>query len=457
MSEVGSHDTAVAVIGAGLAGLSATYQLQQAGVDVALYEANPERVGGRCWTERSFFAGGFTAEHGPERIDTEHQAIRDLAAELGLELYDHGSFIVAKEHTVTDDDADASSETIFQTAVREDMARRGIPLGKRPRNRPLSEAEIALDAMSIREWIEATIDGGLASPAAQEVGFELSMGAGRSLDELSAFTLTEFGLEAADERTSDARYQVRGGNSSIPEAVRARLAPGVLTLGGRLTRLAKTGDGYQLEFSTGNSVTAEAVILALPFTALRRVDLTDAGFSDTKLAAIEEFDLGLLSKVLMQFDRPQSDFPDWTGLVYSLEPRVIAMAGTGGQEGESMIVSTFVTGADCEALSNGVAHAPAPEAVVSPLLDVLDREVPGLRDAFTGLAWMDSWVDDEFTFGAYSSFRPGQVARFAHVVAIPEGGVFFAGEHTSADFQGFMNGAVESGQRAAREVLAYIA
>src|SRR5258705_12055145 len=79
----------VAVIGAGLAGLTATYRLQQAGVDVALYEANPERVGGRCWTERSFFAGGLTAEHGPERIDTRHKGIRDLAAKLGLELQDH--------------------------------------------------------------------------------------------------------------------------------------------------------------------------------------------------------------------------------------------------------------------------------------------------------------------------------------------------------------------------------
>src|SRR5882762_819001 len=84
-----SSNVQVAVVGAGLAGLTATYRLHQAGVDVASYEANPERIGGRCWTEREFFANGQFAEHGRSRIGTAHREIRDLAAELGLELYDH--------------------------------------------------------------------------------------------------------------------------------------------------------------------------------------------------------------------------------------------------------------------------------------------------------------------------------------------------------------------------------
>jgi monoamine oxidase len=88
---------------------------------------------------------------------------------------------------------------------------------------------------------------------------------------------------------------------------------------------------------------------------------------------------------------------------------------------------------------------------------MLEGVLPGLKAAFTGLAWMDSWCDDEFTYGAYSSFRPGQMARFGHLVATPEGGVFFAGEHTATKDQAHMNGAVESGQRAAREALAFVA
>src|SRR5258706_7640336 len=166
----------VAVVGAGLAGLTAAFRLKQAGVEVALYEANPERVGGRCWTERSFFAGGMTAEHGAERIDTRHQEIRDLAAELGLELYDHladqkpGASVMAIHSLSGGEGEVSSSETVVHRAFLADMARRGIPLGGPPSSDQLSAAEVALDAISVGDWIEVNVEGGLASPAGQAFG-----------------------------------------------------------------------------------------------------------------------------------------------------------------------------------------------------------------------------------------------------------------------------------------------
>src|SRR5262245_55632086 len=67
----------IVVVGAGLAGLSCAYRLQQRGLGCSVYEANPERIGGRCWTAREF-AGGQTAEHGGEFIDSRHKRIRRL-------------------------------------------------------------------------------------------------------------------------------------------------------------------------------------------------------------------------------------------------------------------------------------------------------------------------------------------------------------------------------------------
>jgi monoamine oxidase len=470
----------VAVVGAGLAGLTAAFRLEQAGLDVALFEANPERVGGRCWTERSFFGADQIAEHGAQRIDTRHLEIRELAAELGLDMYDHlagqesEALATVRDPSLTSESGEvAPMASILHDALLADMARRGISVGGPPGDDALTEAEAELDAISVADWIEANLDGGIASPTGQAFVTALAIERGTELSEVGGFFLAEgydmiMGLfvGAVDhehvERVADARYQVNGGNDRLPDALRSRLSPGVLTLGAKLTKLAGTADGrVELDFASGLSVSADAVILALPFTTLRQVDLADADFSDSKRAAIDELPLGDLTKIIMQFDRPRSDFPEWDGVVYSTNPRLIALCTSTGEEGEeqqagSMIVTAFFGGADCRALSNGVAHAPATEAVVSPVLDVLDAAVPGLKAAFTGLAWMDSWCDNEYSLGAFSAFRPGQTARFHHVIGVPEGSVFFAGEHTSTSHRGFMNGAVESGERASREVMAFL-
>jgi monoamine oxidase len=121
-----------------------------------------------------------------------------------------------------------------------------------------------------------------------------------------------------------------------------------------------------------------------------------------------------------------------------------------------MLVTMFFGGADALGKSGGVAHAPAPEAVVAPALDALEANVPGLKAAFTGSAWLDSWADNEYSHGAWTSFRTGQSTRFGRVAGAPEGGAFFAGEHTSIKTRGLMNGAVESGERAAQQALDHL-
>ena len=75
----------IAVVGAGLAGLSCAHRLRQAGLSATVYEAS-DRVGGRCWTLRGAFADDQIVEQGGELIDTRHIEIRQLAHELGLEL-----------------------------------------------------------------------------------------------------------------------------------------------------------------------------------------------------------------------------------------------------------------------------------------------------------------------------------------------------------------------------------
>src|SRR3954452_5720145 len=81
----GAAAPSIAIVGAGLAGLSAAYSLQRAGLRADLYEAS-DRVGGRCWTIRGAFADSQIAEHGGELIDQGHTQVRQLAQALGLDL-----------------------------------------------------------------------------------------------------------------------------------------------------------------------------------------------------------------------------------------------------------------------------------------------------------------------------------------------------------------------------------
>ena len=86
----------------------------------------------------------------------------------------------------------------------------------------------------------------------------------------------------------------------------------------------------------------------------------------------------------------------------------------------------------------------------------IDQIYPGTAEAFTKKAVRQHWPSSPFTLGSYTCYKPGQYSTLADSVATPVGNLIFAGEHTSADFNGYMEGAAESGERAAKEVLAKV-
>ena len=87
------------------------------------------------------------------------------------------------------------------------------------------------------------------------------------------------------------------------------------------------------------------------------------------------------------------------------------------------------------------------------MLKQLDQLFPGTSAAFTGLAYEDHWSEDPWVQGAYSFWKVGQATTYAQLAAAPEGSILFAGEHTSFENEGYLDGAVETGERAAGEIL----
>lgn len=460
----------IAIVGAGLAGLTCAYRLHQAGVAATVYEAR-DRVGGRCWSAPGIVDGQI-AEHGGELIDRTHEHLLALVRELGLSLEDRA---VESEATgamgriFLDGREIAREETAIADMVRR-LRADADRIGDISFDQAGPEAK-AFDELSVIDWLDANIDGGGRSTLARAVATGVSQNAGLQPERLAAFTLIslffiEFEDEADPDAHGDARVptlfdivdaithgmHVRGGNDLVPQALAATLPPGRVELGTALQTLRRTSDGaYRIRFAdTPGETTADRVVLALPFTALRQADLTDAGLSARKRACIQELPMGGNTKLLLGFDRPMSSLAPGTGSATFEPPHLTIWDSSIGQEGPGGLATVYTA---TKLFDADAAHGEAPPAAVDQALRLLDSVAPGARDAFTGRAWLDSWPDDPWSHGSYSTWGPGDATRYWGFVGLPEDGVHFAGEHTSTISQGYLNGAVESGERAAREVL----
>lgn len=458
----------VLIVGAGLAGLSAAYRLAQVGVPVEVHEARDDRIGGRCWTARGIFGDGQVAEHGGEFIDTEHRELQRLIVELGLERED-------REHPPAGNvtKGQQSFEVLQGQAISQlpsnQWVRRLVRQADKLHNynyRTTDPYTRAFDQMSIRDWIIANDDvtGGTGSDVSGRISWSTGDYWGGDINQVSALGLVDQFAYPVD-RQADERWHVKGGNDQVPHLLRARLEamqPGCVVLDSPLTAVRRSGSMIALRF--GSSPTwhrSPQVILALPFTALRRTDIDPAAVSSLKYQAIHEQAMGTNAKILLQFDQRFGHFTigageragrPWSGVSESDLWHGDSWDSSLTQPGRRGLLTVFTGGAFGASFPVSTAHGPIPDVLRRQTLDYLDRFVPGISAAYSGLGWADSWVDDPWTHGSYTYFAPGQYTRFSGFNGRAEGGLHFAGEHTSVEWLGYLNGGVATGERAAREV-----
>jgi monoamine oxidase len=446
------------IIGAGLAGLACADALDRHGMRSHIYEARAGRIGGRCWSSTDWRAGQ-VAEHGGEFIDTRHAAMRGLARRFGLALddtYEMGGgrprlwLQGGRRHEWQfRDDLDQ-----FYRRIRR-LARR---IGRYDYRNP-SAAARAVDEMTALDVVDRHMPGGAGSLPGRWLHCFLAGFLGLDLVDLGGLAVVDniaYPVDGADER-----YHVRGGNDQIVHALAASLHRGSITMDAPLTVVARRGDGsFDLSFhGHRRRVHADIVVFCLPFTALRRVDLLGAGLSHRKRRCIDELGMGTNAKVIVQFaERPQS-YGDWNGLLTTDQPFFQTWQSSAGQPGRPSIITAYFGGRGGERrLRGGAAHGDAPPAAVDTVLRGIQHDgglgVNGLRRGLVGRPQLDHWANDPWTRGSYAAFLPGQYTRYVGFVGRPEHGMHFAGEHTAplAD-QGYLDGAVRSGRRAAGEIL----
>jgi monoamine oxidase len=446
----------VAVVGAGIAGLHCAYRLQQSGVDVTVYEA-AKRVGGRMFTARDEAYDGQVFELGGELIDTNHATLFALAKELDIKLDDR-----LADETIQRDVWFVGGEEIAEATIVEQftaVAPAMVDAASAADDENDDTAFNELDATPLADWLAANVPS--ADYAALNAVLNAAYRGEFGLETSQQSALNLLYLIGADEPDpfrifgeSDERYHAREGSDAFPTRLADKLTAGTVKLGSKLTRISGGGDrGFTLEIvdvkaSTKSEGHFDHVVLAIPYSVLRKVTL-DVPLSKLKQQIIAELGYGTNTKVMGSFEtRVWREEHQKSGTVTSDLDLQQTWDTSIGQPGPRGILTNFLGG------DAGVAAGDVdPEEYYTGLLVDLERIFPGVTDAYRAdSARRMHWPSYEFTLGSYTCYQPGQWAFWTHE-GEREGNLHFCGEHTSADFQGWMEGGAETGALVAAEIL----
>lgn len=453
----------VAVIGAGLGGLSCAWELFQAGVVPTVYEA-ATRVGGRTWTDRATFPGQ-VAERGGELIDTTHRTVRGYAQEFGLTLESYDAEPGDPRYFVGGrlvDEAEVIDELrALIPAMRADLrASSGGPTAD-----AFTEADRRLDLTNLDEYLHSRGAGPIIR-AVLEAAYVPEYG--RELAEQSCLNLLFF--MHLDRRTnlqefgvfSDERYHIVEGNDAIARHMADGLGSAVRT-GHRLEAIARLPSGrYRLTFAT-DAGTRESdhdyVVLALPFSTLRSVAIqSSVALPAWKRRAIDELVYGTNAKLMVGFNGRPWQALGSNGSVSALAPGLQNVWETSGPSstGANGILTDFSGGARGAAIAALGIQDHAAE-----WLAALEGPLPGVAAGVTRVAGgvraiRQDWPSMPTQRGSYTCNHPGYFTSICGWEGARVDNLLFAGEHADLfyEWQGFMEGAAATGVRAADEILA---
>jgi monoamine oxidase len=393
----------VAVAGAGLAGLTAAYELQRAGAEVVVLEAR-DRVGGRVWSRR--LENGAVVEMGAEFLLPGNMAIRELAAELGLGLWDKGMRYGSREPRggigTTAEEMEAAAGEL------------GAALETAPPDMP---ARRFLDGLDIpagaREALVARVEISSATSAGDVAARDLA------------------GIAHVDREPAPS---IAGGNQGLALALAKELGDAV-RLHSSVDQVQHSAQRVRV-LAAGTELDADACVVAVPASVLDRIAF-EPPLPAPLAGALQAVRYGHAAKLFVPLRSPAPP-----SAVMSVPDRYWTWTATGDGGAVQPVVSAFA--GSKEALDRlDVANGP------ERWLGLLAELRPDL-DLDTGGALLSTWADDPWARAAYSTSPPRDLPG---TFARPAGPLAFAGEHLGGEFAALMEGAIRTGQAAARALL----
>lgn len=432
----------ITILGGGIAGLYAAFTLKKAGIIASIYEAH-SRVGGRIMTGKNLVAKGITTEIGGEFIDSSHKELLDLCKEFGLPLLDMLSpgeeKLIKTDYFI--DGVRRNNDEIIDAFKQNPLILKDLEA----LNNDNKKREIEFDKFSIDEYLRSiNLDGWLANllkaSFTSELGLDSDIQNCKTMLNMLSLNIEERKFEIYGN--SDERYKVLGGNEQIITELAKRVQSQINT-DYTVTKITEKNKKYSITFDNGKTIESEILIITLPFTALRNVKL-DFEMPKMKRKCIDELSYGTQSKMFFGFKNRFWRENNYSGYVLSdnVHNGWDSSQMQTHNEGEGSY-TLFLGGKKGEQLSNDQS-----EIYLNELNKIYD-------DVKANFIRQNSynWSQNPYAGGAYACYKPHQMSTIAGWEGKPVGNIYFAGEHCSENFGGFMYGAVETSLKAVKQIL----
>ena len=437
----------VIILGAGLAGLTAAYELKKAGHQVTILEAQT-KPGGRVRTMREGLADGLYAELGAARIPENHEWTLKYVKEFGLNLTPFypttlDTFQFMREKLIRIKPGASPDLTQFPAKLTPKELELGlaglfeqtignkIHLTQDRLNWPVKELH-QFDNMTIKDYM---LKEGWSPDVYDVLGFN-------TFDNLSMLEVLRV---MGNGHGTQALFKIVGGNDQLPKSFAAKLADNII-YGAPAIRIEQSDAGVQVifkQFGETKKIQGDKLISAIPYTMLRLVEVSPA-FTPEKTKVVKQMGYGSLSRYTFQIGKRYWIEQGFNGFGYS------DIGGefwhpTFDKEGQRGLLQLYLYGTPSKLVGN---MTPSQQEVYG--INQINRVFPGIHK-YLEAAYVHCWDNDPWARGATRIIHPGQVVEFHKQASKAEGNVHFAGEHTST-FMAYMSGAIESGARVAKEV-----